>query len=70
MYILCKGAGNIIKKEAAKFNISIPIKPSLNIFQQIKSDKDHFNPIDIAEIYRTECTSKNGDKGYYIGVTK
>ena len=59
-----------MKKEAAKFNLNVPIKSSPNIFQHIKSDRDPVNPLDAADIYRIDYTDENNKKGYYIGVTK
>ena len=58
-----------MKKEAAKFNLNVPIKPSPNIFQHIKSDRLPVNPLDTADIYRIEHTDENNKKGQ-IGVTK
>ena len=59
-----------MKKEAAKFNLNVPIKPCPNIFQHIKSDRDLVNPLDTAGIYRIEYTDENNKKYYYVGVTK
>ena len=33
-----------LKKEAAKLNYHIPIKPNPNIFQRIRKDRDSINP--------------------------
>ena len=51
------------------FNINVPIKPSHNIFQYAKTDRDAINPLDTAGVCRIEYTNENSKKGY-IGVTK
>ena len=69
-YLTVKGAAYILKKEAAKFNLNVPIQPSPNIIQHIKSDRDLVNPLDTAGVYRIKYTDENNKEGYYIGVTK
>ena len=46
----------------------MPIKPSPNIFQYVKSDRDLINPLDTPVVYRIEHTDENRDKGY-VGFT-
>ena len=50
--------GIILKKEAARFNLNIPLKPCPNTFHHIKSDRDPVNPFDTAGIYKIEYKMK------------
>lgn len=64
------GASLSIKKEAAKFNLRIPIKPNPNIFQRIRNEKEIVNNHETAGIYKINFTDENGKQGSYIGMTK